>query len=225
MRATLAAVALVTVIAGRAAAQDLSPVHGPARVVSKVSYLSWDQAKGWVELEDRQTIVEVYGADRRIQSRELRYAGNALLETTVFLYSPEAVRKLTTDRNGALLRRAEVTSVDGRSIETVYTGDGALLFSSVFRTDPGGRTIEVERRDARGVLAYRTRYLYDAKGNLLEAACLNPDGSTAFVSSFTYDDFNLLGAWRTRREHCSFADVNNRPRQVIRRSISAGGAD
>jgi hypothetical protein len=155
----------------------------------------------------------------------LRYAGNALLETTVFLYSPEAVRKITTVRNGELLRRAEVSSVDGRSIETVYAGDGALLFSSEFRTDPGGRTIEVERRDARGVLAYRTRYLYDAKGNLLEAACLNPDGSTAFVSSFTYDDFNLLGAWRTRREHCSFADVKNRPRQIIRRSISAGGAD
>jgi hypothetical protein len=40
MRATLAVVALFTVFAERAAAQDLSPVHGPVRVVSKVSYLN-----------------------------------------------------------------------------------------------------------------------------------------------------------------------------------------
>ena len=225
MRTVLAIVAVFLMFTGRAAAQDFSPVHGAARVVSRVSCVSWDQAKGWVELEDRQTIIEVYGTDRRIRSRELRYAENTLLEKTIFLYTLEAVQKLTTDRNGTLLWKAEVTSVDGRTLEKVYTGDGALLFSNVIRMDPDGRTIEAERRDAQGVFVFRVRYLYDAKGNLLEAACLNPDGSTAFVSSFSYSDFNLWGAWRTRRESCSFADVKNRPRQIIRRSISAGGAD
>jgi hypothetical protein len=212
-------------IAGRATAQDLSPIHGAARVVSKVSYVSWDQAKGWVELEDRQTIIEVYGADRRIQCRELSYGENTPLEKTIFIYSSEAVQKITLDPNEKLLRKAEVTSVDGRTIEKVYTAGGALLFYNVLRMDPAGRTIEVERWDAQEVLVYRIRYLYDAKGNMTEAACLNPDGSTAFVSSFTYSGFNIRGAWLTRRESCSFADVRMRPKEIIRRSISAGGAN
>ena len=224
MKTALAAAVVLALVAGRVTGQDLSPIRGAARVVSRVSYYSWEEPKGWVELEDRKTIVEEFGADGRIRTRELLYDGT-LLEATTFSYSSDGVQKLTRDQNNELLRKAEVTIVEGRTIETVYTADGALLFSSVIRTDPAGRTIEAERRDAQGVFVYRIRYLYDAKGNLLEAACLNPDGSTAFVSSFTYSDFNLRGAWRTRRESCSFADVKNRPREIIRRSISAGGAD
>ncbi len=224
MKTALAAAAVLALVTGRVTGQDLSPIHGAARVVSRVSYFSWDQAKGWVELEDRKTIVEEFSADGRICNRELLY-DETLLETTTFSYSSEGVEKLTYGRKNELLRKAEVTIIEGRTIENVYTAEGDLLFSSVIRTDPAGRTIEAERRDARGVFVYRIRYLYDAKGNLLEAACLNPDGSTAFVSSFTYSDFNLRGVWRTRRESCSFADVKNRPREIVRRSISAGGAD
>jgi hypothetical protein len=211
-------------IAARAAAQDLSPIRGAARVVSTVSCFSWDQGKGWVELEDRQTIVEVFGADGRILSRERSYGENALLEKTSFSYSAEGVRKLTTDRDDNVLRTAEVTRIDGRTIEKVYTVEGALVYSNLIQADPHGRTIEIERRDAQEVFAYRIRYLYDAKGNMTEAAMLNPDGSTAFVSSFTYSGFTLLGAWLTRRESCSFSDVRMRTKEIIRRKISAGGA-
>jgi hypothetical protein len=211
-------------IAARAAAQDLSPIRGAARVVSTVSCLSWDQGKGWVELEDRQTIVEVFGADGRILSRERSYGEDVLLERTSFTYSADGVRKLTTDRDGKLLRTAEVTRVDGRTIERVYTAEGALVHSSLIQADPHGRTIEIERLDAAEMLAYRIRYLYDAKGNMTEAALLNPDGSTAFVSSFAYSDFNMRGAWLTRRESCTFSDVRMRPKEIIRRKISAGGA-
>lgn len=221
---TILMTAVLLLAAGRVTGQDLSPLRGAARVVSRVSYISWDDAKGWVELEDRQTIVEEYGADRRILRRELRY-GNEVLETTTFRYSPEGVQKITVGGSNELLRRAEVTSAGGRTIERVYGSEGDLLFSIVLRMGPEGRLIESERRDAKDVLAYVVRYLYDTKGNLLEAACLNPDGSTAFVSSFTYSDFDLRGAWRTRREACSFSDVKNRPRAVIRRSISAGSAN
>ena len=210
--------------APRAAAQDLSPIRGAARVVSTVSCCSWDERKGWVELEDRQTIVEVYGVDRRILSREVSYGENDLLERTSFACSEEGVRTYTTDRDGKLLRTTEVVRVEGRTIEKVYTPEGAMLFSNVRRVDPDGRTIEIERRDAREVLTYRVRYLYDAKGNMVEAAVLNPDGSTAFVSSFSYSRFNLRGAWLTRRETCSFSDVRARPREIVRRKISAGGA-
>jgi hypothetical protein len=224
MRTVLTAAAILMLVAGRGMGGDLSPINGAARVVSRVSYYSWHQAKGWVELEDRQTIIESFGADRRILRRELR-CGEMTLETTTFIYSPEGVQKLTVDGDDSLLRKAEVTSAEGRTIENVYTAEGDLLFSQVLRMDPAGRIIEAERRDAQGGFAYRVRYLYDTRGNLLEAACLNPDGSTAFVSSYAYSDFNLRGTWRTRRESCSFADVKNRPRTVIRRSISAGGAD
>ena len=224
MRTTLAVVTVLVLITARAAAQDRSPIRGPARVVSTVSYLSWDQEKGWVELADRQTIVEVYGADGRILSRERGYGGNALLERTIFTYTADGVRKLTTDRDDTLLRTAEVARVDGRTIESVYTAAGALVYSNLIRTDPHGRTIEIERRDAQEVLAYRIRYRYDAKGNMTEAAMLNPDGSTAFVSSFTYADFTMRGAWLTRRESCSFSDVRMRTKEIIRRKISAGGA-
>jgi hypothetical protein len=221
----LTVVTVLILITGRATTQDLSPIPGAARVVSKVSYLSWDDAKGWVELEDRQTIIETYGADGRIQSRELSYGENMLLEKTIFLYSSEAVQKLTLDRNDKLLRKAEVTNVEGRTIEKAFTAEGALLFYNVLRMDPAGRIIEIERWDAQDVLVYRIRYLYDVKGNLSEAACLNPDGSTAFVSSFTYSGFSIRGAWLTRRESCSFADVRMRPKEIIRRSISAEGAN
>lgn len=211
-------------IAARVATQDLSPIRGAARVVSTVSYLSWDQGKGWVELEDRQTIVEVYGADGRILSRERSYGENALLERTIFTYTADGVRKLTADQNDTLLRTAEVARVDGRTIESVYTAAGTLLYSDLIRTDPHGRTIEIERRDAQEVTAYHIRYLYDAKGNMIEAACVNPDGSTAFVSSFTYTGFTLTGAWLTRRESCTFSDVRMRPKEIIRRKIRVGGA-
>jgi len=224
VKTTLAVVTVLMLIAARAATQDLSPVRGAARVVSTVSYLSWDQAQGWVELEDRQTIVEVYGTDGRIQSRERSYGGNALLERTIFTYSAEGVRKLTTDRDDKLLRTAEVIRVDGRTIENVYAADGALVYSNLIQTDPHGRTIEIERRDGEGRLAYRVRYLYDARGNMTEAAYLDPDGTTAFVSSFTYAGFNLRGAWLSRRESCTFSDVRMRPKEIIRRRISAGGA-
>lgn len=221
---TLAAAALLLLAAGRATGEDLSPLRGAAHVVSRMSYISWDNAEGWVELEDRQTIIEDFGADRRILRRELKY-GESTLETTTFLYSSEGLQKVTVDGSGALLRRAEVTNSGGRTIERVYDPKGALLFSNVLRMDPGGRIIEAERRDADDVFVYLVRYLYDAKGNMLEAACLNPDGSAAFVSSFTYSDFDLRGAWRTRHESCSFDGVKNRPRAVIRRSIGAGSAD
>jgi hypothetical protein len=224
MRTALAVSALLLIFAGRATGQDLSPIHGAARVVSRVSCYSWDQAKGWVELEDRKTIIEEFGSDGRILSREQRY-GETTLETTTFAYSTNGARKLTLDGNNALLRTSTVTSVEGRTIENVYTPEGVLLYSNVLRTDPAGRTIEAERRDAQDVFVFRVRYLYDAKGNMLEAAWLNPDGSIAFVSSFAYSDYGLQGAWRTRRESCSFADVKNRPKEIVRRSISAGGAD
>ncbi len=224
VKTTLAVVTILMLIATRAAAQDRSPVRGAARVVSTVSYLSWEEGKGWVELEDRQTIVEVYGADGRIQSRELRYGGDALLERTIFTYSEEGVRKLTTDRADKLLRTAEVIRVDGRTIENVYAADEALVYSNLIQMDPQGRTIEIERRDEQRRLAYRIRYLYDAKGNMTEAACLNPDGTTAFVSSFTYSGFNLRGAWLSRRESCTFSDVRMRPRAIIRRTIRSGDA-
>lgn len=224
MKRTLAVLTVLMLIAACAAAQDFSPVRGAARVVSTVSSYSWQEGQGWVELEDRQTIVEVYGADGRIQSRELSYGENALLERTVFTYPAEGVRKLTTDRDDKLLRTAEVIRVDGRTIENVYAADGALVFSSLVQMDPYGRTIEIERRDEQGRFAYRIRYLYDAKGNMTEAASLNPDGTTAFVSSFTYSGFNLRGAWLIRRESCTFSDVRMRPKEIIRRKIRAGGA-
>lgn len=224
MKRTLAALTVLTLIAARAAAQDLSPIRGAARVVSTVSCYSWGEGNGWVELEDRQTIVEVYGGDRRILSRELSYGENELLEKTSFAYSEEAVRTYTTDGDGNLLHAAEVVRVGGRTIEKVYTANGALLFSNVLRVDPDGRIIEIERRDAWEVLTYRVRYLYDARGNMTEAAVLNPDGSTAFVSSFTYPRFDLRGAWLTRLETCSFSDVRARPREIVRRKISAGDA-
>ena len=224
MRTALAVFTFFLAFTGRAAGQDLSPIHGAARVVSRVSSISWDNAKGWVELEDRKTVIEDFGEDRRIRSREVRY-GDATLETTTFVYSSEGVQKITVDGGDALVRKAEVKNVDGRTIEQTYAADGTLLFSSVLRTDAAGRVIETERRDATGVLVYRVRCLYDAKGNLLEAASLNPDGSTAFVSTYAYSDYDFRGAWRTRRETCSFADVKNRPKEIVRRSISAGGAD
>lgn len=211
-------------VSAQARAEDLSPLRGAARVVSRVSYISWDNVKGWVELEDRKTVIEEFGADRRILRRETRY-GDEVLETTSFLYSAEGVQKLTVDGSDALVRKAEVKIVDGRTIEQTYAADGTLLFSSVLRTDAAGRVIETERRDATGVLVYRVRYLYDEKSNMLEAASLNPDGSTAFVSTYAYSDYDLWGTWRTRRENCSFADVKNRPKEIVRRSIRAGGAD
>ena len=173
MKTALAAAVVLALAAGRVTGQDLSPIRGAARVVSRVSYYSWEEPKGWVELEDRKTIVEEFGEDGRIRTREL-FADGTLLEATTFSYSPAGVQQFTNDQNNVLLRRAEVKLVGGRTIETVYAGDGALLFSSVIQTDLAGRTIEAERRDARGVFVYRIRYLYDAKGNLLEAACLNP---------------------------------------------------
>ncbi len=220
----LAAAVILVLVSAFARAEDLSPIGGAARVVSRVSYLSWDNAKGWVELEDRKTIIEDFGTDRKIRSREVRY-GDTTLETTTFVYSAEGVQKLTVDGVNALMRKAAVTVVDGRAIEQTYAADGTLLFSSEIRTDAAGRVIETERRDAQDVLVFRVRYLYDAKGNMLEAASLNPDGSTAFVSTFAYSDHDFWGAWRTRRETCSFADVKNRPKEIVRRSISAGGAD
>jgi hypothetical protein len=220
----LAAAIVLVLVSAFARAEDFSPIDGAARVVSRVSYLSWDNAKGWVELEDRKTVIEDFGADRKIHSREVRY-GSTTLEMTTFIYSTEGVQKLTVDGGDALVRKAAVKNVDDRTIEQTYAADGTLLFTSVIRTDAAGRVIENERRDATGVLLYRVRFLYDAKGNLLEAASLNPDGSTAFVSTFTYSDHDFWGAWRTRRENCTFADVKNRPKEIVRRSISAGGAD
>ena len=220
----LAAAVILMLVSAQARAEDLSPIKGAARVVSRVSYFSWDNAKGWVELADRKTVIEEFGEDRRIRSREVRY-GDSTLETTTFVYSSEGVQEITVDGSDALVRKAEVRIVDGRTIEQTYAADGTLLFSSVLRTDEVGRVIETEHRDATGVFVYRVRCLYDAKGNLLEAASLNPDGSTAFVSTYAYSDYDFRGAWRTRRETCSFADVKNRPKEIVRRSISAGGAD
>ena len=139
---------------------------GAARVVSRVSYYSWDAARGWVELENLQTIIEQFGPEGRILSRELRY-GEKLLEATAYRYSPEGAVKLTVDAGNdpEESRGDERRRVDDR--ERLWRCGGSPLLN-VLRTDPAGRRIEVERRDAKEAFLYRIRYLYDARGDPVE---------------------------------------------------------
>jgi hypothetical protein len=211
---------LLLVIAAMAWAVDFPAPPGMKTILLTYSSYSWDNAKGWVRLPKTKVIRESIGPDGLIISREISYGEDILIEVTRYEYSEKGHRKTTYNVKNEVMRTAAVEKTPDGIKETIYAASGAV--AAVYETslDPRGLPLRSVYRDAEGGVVWNIAYAYE-NGECTEITYANPDGSTAFSTSYSYDERDASGNWIQRTETVRYADIRERPKDVVRRSLEA----
>jgi hypothetical protein len=196
------------------------PVKQTAKkVVSEIKTCNWDPAKGWFEGETTKIIVESYDEKGRLVTEELYIQKMTLIEKTLIVYEGAVVKKTTTNHENKVIRTASVQRTVNTLTETVFRGNGTLLFTFVSLLDNKERVTELRHCNGAGDLVFRKVYGYLDNGELEDISLYNASGTLAVVINFSYASFDAKGNWLARSEYYSYADVRRRPRDIVRRTI------
>lgn len=186
----------------------------------EVKVYAWNFEEGfWYENQVIKKITETYGADGNLTVEELADAKGNLLEKTVYAYEGALAKKTTYNARKEITRTAVIARKGNIFTETVMSPEGAVLFYQVWTKNDDGSVREMEYRDSKNRLVYRRVFTYDKNGNLAQIVNLNPDGSAAVVIRYEYESFDTSGVWTARSEYFSYADVRNRPHEIVYRTF------
>jgi hypothetical protein len=189
-------------------------------VVTEIRIVSWDAKKGvWYEGKPAKRITETFDQQDRIILKELADGKSVLLEKTVTRYDENTATSDTYSPDG-ILRRTRAVERNGLEEQvTVRTADGSVLFLEKRTYDGDGKIKEIVRRDGNGGPLFTQVMHYNEQGHLASINVMNPEGTEAATITYQYTATDKQGAWVTRREFYSYADVYNRPHETQTRRI------
>jgi hypothetical protein len=218
MKSPLFPLLFLLVSAGAQAADFPAPANAMT-VIQSFDSFSWDNSAGWVELKDVKSIREVFDPEGRILIREIFHGESALIETTKYAYSEAGLRKTTMNGKNETTRYAVVEKRGTGTRETIHRADGAII--AVYDTEytAEGLPAKSEYADSEGGIIWRIAYSYNGGKDCTEISYFNADGSPAFVSAYRFEGEDDAGNWVKRTEYVTYADVKNRPREIIRRRV------
>jgi hypothetical protein len=219
MKTVSVGIASLLLGAATLAALDFPPPAGAKTVTMAFDSYSWDNSAGWVKLKDVKTVRETYDPGGRLLTREIVHGDAVLIETTTYEYTDQGLLKTTYNGRNEIARRAVVVKTGSGTRESVFGADDALIAFYDTRYGPDGLPVQTDYADPEGGLVMRIRYVYDANGDCVAIAYSNPDGSAAFAASFTHESPDAAGNWTVRTEYDTYADVKNRPKHVVRRTV------
>jgi hypothetical protein len=214
--------ALLLILFFSAAASNAVDFPPPAKaktVIQTFDSFSWDNTAGWVLLEGVKTIRETFDPDGRVLARGIFHGEDVLIEITRYAYSETGCQKTTYNGKNEVSRFAVTVKKATGTRETIHRPDGEII--AVYDTEYGrdGLPVRCEYADSEGALVWKIAYSYDAMKNCTTVSYFNSVGSLAFVSTLLYEGRDAAGNWIQCTQHVSYADVRNRPKDVIRRSV------
>lgn len=196
------------------------PLNNPAKsVISEVKTYNWKSSRGWFENQTTKIIIQNYNSEGYIESEELYYSENELMEKTEYTYEDNMVRKITTNQKNEITRTAEVIYDNDIITETVFLQDRTQLFKYISTLNSKKQVTELKFFNSKNELLFIKKYIYTESGDIASITLHNPDGSIAALIEIDYESYDRKGNWLVRSEYYTYADVWSRPRDKVYRTI------